>query len=274
MHTNNILESALVFSEHLPVFPLSPMSTIPLKGSHGYKDATKDKQTITNWFTNVTPKANLAFSLARSDVFVVDIDMKSDKNGVKSIESIPGFQKMKGTPIVKTPNGGFHVYYRTKQKIKQQQDFLPGVDILTLQVVAPPSVKQTVTGKAKEYELIHGSFDQIKEVPAWLLKAIVANQSIKNEGYSPGNKKTQRKTTYVAKMIEELIDGAKDGQRNVWLTRQAGRFLSLGVRAEYTYEMLRLVNSNYVWPPLKEEELSTIMKSVIQMEITKTKGEN
>lgn len=76
-----------------------------------------------------------------------------------------------------------------------------------------------------------------------------------------GNKK------YTAIVLEEIMAGVSEGNRNVWLTKQIGKFLYLGMDPNIAYQWLWLINDNFVKPALDSEELNTIFKSILNKEL-------
>ena len=155
------------------VFPLSPDSKVPLKGSAGFQDATNDPETIRAKWTE-TPRANigLATGLA-SGVFIVDADVDAAK-GKEGLRVLEKLQKQHGalpaTYTVQTPRGGRHFYYRMPdtKTIPSGTDVLgDGVDVRGDggYVVAPPS---TVSGRT--YKILNAT--EPAEPPAWLVALV------------------------------------------------------------------------------------------------------
>lgn len=115
------------------VFPLSIGSKIPMKGSGGVKDATKDRDLVaTLW--DCDPYANIGLACgAQSGVYVVDIDVnhKGGADGFKSLEEA-GIELPK-TLCARTPNGGLHLFYKCvvgeKPKTGAKVNGLVGVDV-------------------------------------------------------------------------------------------------------------------------------------------------
>jgi Bifunctional DNA primase/polymerase, N-terminal len=62
----------------LLVFPLAPGTIKPCKGSHGYKDATRDPDVIRRWWWQ-TPRANIGIATgAVSGLLILDVDPRHD----------------------------------------------------------------------------------------------------------------------------------------------------------------------------------------------------
>lgn len=71
---------------------------------------------------------------------------------------------------------------------------------------------------------------------------------------------------FTATFMEELLGGVDDGNRNVWLTKQFGRMLSLGFDATTAYQWIELINREFVRPPLEDRTVNTIVLSIAKKE--------
>lgn len=166
-----LFQAAITYASHgINIFPLSPGTKIPFKGTSGVHEATSDLQQIRSWW-KTTPQANIA--IAPDHRFsVMDLDGPA---GYKSYLDFIGITDPEpcgncrpshcacaiaqvntaahngktffetAMARVSTPRGT-HLYVKTdmpKNKVKE----LPGIDIRTSggYVVAPPS--RTVDGK-------------------------------------------------------------------------------------------------------------------------------
>lgn len=100
-----LLSEALELARRgFPVFPLSPNTKIPLKGSQGVKDASTDEIRIkTAWAT--LPRANIGVALGKnSGIVAIDVDRN---HGATEAD----FAKFPRTVTVRTRNGR-HFYYK------------------------------------------------------------------------------------------------------------------------------------------------------------------
>lgn len=142
----NMMEQALAYARMgWAVFPLAPGMKIPISGSRGFKDATKDAATIIAWWT-ANPTANIGIATGKaSGIWVADVDMKKGKNGAESLRVFAaGFpEQSPPTKTAHTPSGGLHLYlaYDERTPVGNRADVLVGVDIRGDggYVVAPPS---------------------------------------------------------------------------------------------------------------------------------------
>jgi hypothetical protein len=136
---NQFLESALDYAERgLAVFPCVPRDKQPLT-KHGCKDATTDAEQIRDWWTK-TPNANIGIACGKtSGVYVVDVDVKGDIDGRKSLKEFP---PLPPTVIAETGGGGLHAFYKTENPPVNKNAFRPGVDLRGegYYVIAPPSI--------------------------------------------------------------------------------------------------------------------------------------
>lgn len=134
-----VLASALYYAEQgLHVFPLSPGSKIPHRGTRGCKDATSDEDTIRGWWER-WPDSNVGVATGHL-VDVVDIDgaagQQSRADNARLFSSLDVIGK------VDTPRtGGEHLYVPANPEVGNGAGLLPNVDYRGRggYVVAPPS---------------------------------------------------------------------------------------------------------------------------------------
>jgi Bifunctional DNA primase/polymerase, N-terminal/Family of unknown function (DUF5906) len=65
----------------------------------------------------------------RSDITVIDIDIKKDKNGMEEMIEAGIDLDDYGTYKIKTQSGGFHYYFKYDDRFKTTANLLPGIDI-------------------------------------------------------------------------------------------------------------------------------------------------
>lgn len=126
--TRSRLDLALSYAaQGWAVFPLSSNSKVPLPGSHGFKEATRDPDQIRAWWRD-NPDRNIGIATGlKSRLLVVDVDVK---NGAKGRESLATLPDLPPTLTAGTPSGGLHLYYRSPDyPIRSRNGFLPGIDI-------------------------------------------------------------------------------------------------------------------------------------------------
>ena len=148
------------------IFRLS-RSKKPMKGSHGFKDATTDPAIIDAWFRE-TPQANLGF--ATGEIVVIDADGEGGIAKLKAMADQHG--GLPPTLTARTPRGGLHLHYRCPPGVEvlSSNDLRAktgddGLDIKgrNAYVLLPPS--RTDTGR---YEWIND--EDISELPTWLVE--------------------------------------------------------------------------------------------------------
>ncbi len=81
---NRFLEAALGYAGlGWPVFPLSPGTKVPLKGTRGFEDATTDPDQIRRWWAR-WPAANIGLPPGAAGMVAIDLDAKGDVDGGKN----------------------------------------------------------------------------------------------------------------------------------------------------------------------------------------------
>lgn len=276
MGNESLLITALSYAKaEFPVFPLSPFSKIPLKNTSGFKQATTDEEQIFEWFTEIEPLANVGIALVDTPYFVIDIDDHDGaQSGMKSLMELSN-----GSPLpddvtaIQTPNNGTHLYFKVPEniEIKQQIGFKPGLDCIKNFVVGPGSRVKRKDGTVGTYEVVNGSLDSIKEPPQFLLQAITSKQQSKqsNENNGLNYSSTGSTKKYTAILLEEIVQGVTESERNIWLTRYTGKILSLGMNPKDAYHFIRVVNENFINPSLDDREVNAIFKSILKAESRK-----
>ncbi len=268
----SLLTDALELSKTFDVYCLAPYTNIPLRGSNGDLDATKNHEQIFKWFER-EPMSSLGLSLKEKNVLVIDVDdHKNDGAGIEELIALSNGKSLEGATIVKTPNGqGFHAYYRFPSGlIIDDAKLTDNIEILRTKVTAPNSRKKLKDGSIGEYVLAKSaSLNDLNMIPNWLLELIMSKQQAKqsNAGYTLNFDDVGKpKTFFTATFMTELMAGTQTGSRNLWLTQQFGRMISLGMTFTVAYEWIRLVNENFLDKPIKDSELNKIVLSITKRE--------
>jgi hypothetical protein len=275
----NTLENALkLASQGVPVYPLATNSKVPLKGTHGYKDATTDTEQITAWFNN-NQQLNVGLALSPALLLVIDLD-RQHASGYDGITAFNQLNKRYGnrtenplhTYALKTPRDGIHLFYKLPDSVNipskplasfsQQLRDYKGIDVITTGTPAP----LTATGNGR-YETIAGTGvtnigDAIK-CPEWLLSLLTSEPKQTPKYNSPTRK------TWAGEILESVFEpSAETGNRNVYLTSVCGRLLRTGSDPSVVYEALETANS-HLPTPLPDKEVNQIFKSILRKELSR-----
>ncbi len=139
----------------------------------------------------------------KSNLTVIDIDCNKDENindnvFIKKFGSDPS--KWNGV-VIKSPSGGFHVYYQYEASLKHGQDAVSHVDVRNDNglIVSAGSVRD-----GKTYECIKGDLNDIPKIKDDMIDFI---HSI--DYYNPANKTNGQKTKTRIKKIKNQ-DGTKE----------------------------------------------------------------
>lgn len=118
---NNSLEFALQFAEKgWYVFPILPGSKYPFNGFEWRLQSVNDPIKIKAAAAHHKYKnCNWALDCGKSEIFVVDLDVKENKNGIETWKNVFGGEAGGDTLTVRTASGGQHLYYKGRGKNTQ-----------------------------------------------------------------------------------------------------------------------------------------------------------
>ncbi|MEW8563754.1 MAG: bifunctional DNA primase/polymerase [Candidatus Thiodiazotropha sp.] len=169
-YQKEMLNAALHYADRgWAVLPVS-RSKKPIN-SNGSRGASTDKSQISAWWQEY-PNAQIGITTGEvSGIWVVDVDMKNGKDGLKALQQRfgPQFELDEETLIQKTPTGGFHFIFAwdDARVVHNAQDALDGVDIRGdggFIMVAPSSFN--VDGEWIAYQWNDPSFQPLT-APSW-----------------------------------------------------------------------------------------------------------
>ena len=188
-----------------PVFPLHGKD--PLRGSHGFYDATTDPDQIRQWWKQ-NPQRNIGTSIPESMV-VVDVDAKTQ--GLETLQDLEVTLGVPETLSVLTGGGGLHLYLlHPGGQLRQGTSIIgPGIDTRIPgkgYAVLPPSTHPS----GRDYEW----YDQTippAPMPLWMTERL---RPVKIKVRRPS--KLSRKPAdapRLASLIKTITEAPK-GQRN------------------------------------------------------------
>ena len=260
-----MLEKAIEYAEYVPVFPLVPNTKIPFKNSNGHKDSTQDIEQIKQWWSS-EPHANVSTAPSKAGIFVFDVDLP---DGVETLKNLGIWQRLtqKDQPFqgYKSWSGGIHLWFKTDSDIimKQSQiDLWKDVDILSNGgVIVPPSV---VKGKAYSGNL---DISKVPNAPEWLIETI--ESEIENKGKIVTDYKNNKKNYgkgYTGNLLDRIVDGTSEGNRNHWLTSVTGSLFNTGMKPSNILLLLMTINQNFIEPSLPAREVENVFFSIAKRE--------
>ena len=143
MHNDKLAAALALAARGLRVFPLPPNGRRPSAEWKGWPEtATKDPEKIRAWWEGTDQN----IGVVTTGWLVIDLDMKNDMNGVAAwLELHGGFD----TFMVRTPSGGYHLYYFGADVAGSASELGDGIDVRSHNnyAVGPGSV---VDGRAYE----------------------------------------------------------------------------------------------------------------------------
>lgn len=255
-------------SKGFKVFPLTPLSKIPLKGTRGSKEATTDTQLVEKWWTN-EPQANIG--LVTDTFIVLDIDRHNEGvDGFKSLETLCNtFEPLPDTTVVKTANNGAHCYFMKPKGIELPQKIalMKGLDIKAHPnnyILAPPSRVKRTDGTIGIYK----PENKIKmaKCPQWLIDFILRDEPKQKQAFTNDYGRSNRYRNKTTDLLERLVTGAVTGARNDTIARTTGQLLTYGVSVPISWALIQFMNNNSD-EPLEQKELETTFLSICKREL-------
>lgn len=187
---------------------------------------------------------------------VLDVDVKNGRNGLADLQTLPAIPD---TFTVKTPSGGFHLYFRTPDgvEVSNSAKNLPaGLDVRGASgyVLAPGSV---VDGKP--YTI--ASAAPVAPAPEWLLERL---RSAPERKSAPGDMIGALDTPAAVERAKAIIAKAApaiEGERGNDATYAlAARLFPLGLSIETVFDLLQDWNDKCC-PPWDDDELTHILEN-------------
>lgn len=209
----------------------------PLVG-HGKDDATLDTAQIRSWWAR-WPEANVGLRMGGG---VVALDVDAHKGGNETLLS---HEPITGTPEVRTPKGGSHLYLAADDGgLLNAVEKLPGLDLRTDRgyVLAPPS--RTLEGAYKWVHKLNGHF---AECPAWVRAAFSQDAQ-------------QSSAPAVAK------EAIPQGQRDDALFRVGCRMRYAGAGYEEILVAMTVFNRTRCKPPMTDAQVEKLARQAAKYE--------
>ena len=233
-----------------------------------YQTDRADESVAAVWWKR-WPQANIAIVTGTiSGLVVLDID--TARGGAESLYELEQEHgPLPDTPTVLTGGGGCHYYFAhpgANRTISGGSGFRPGVDLRGDGgiVIAPPS--SHASGRTYAWE-VSAHFEDVPLAPLpplveWL---------IERRPHVLGEDVNTRSSTFdIEKVLEQPIP---EGERNGSLAQIAGWFASRGDGATVVYTTLSSVNARLCKPPLPEQEVKTIARSICRREERKAQAQ-
>lgn len=257
------------------VFPLVPgtKNQPVLKGS--YKEyATRDPERIKIfWFDPVMEEAkdyNVGictdrFSRGKALVVIdVDVDKEKGVNGLKVFRKLLAEGKtFPKTFTVKTPRGGYHLYYWAEHPVRQGAGKTifgeRGVDIRSRGGLAV-GLGSTVTGRKNPYRRINQ--EKIKRCPKWLRRMREALDEEEERGEDFETTLSEYDQKRIEKYLKDDAPTAEWGEINDTSYKVLARIKDFGASLDDCRPYAHKWNETKCDPPMEDHDLEHQLKSV------------
>lgn len=241
-----LLNAALTYaSRGWPVFPCS--GTKPFAASHGFLDATTDKEQITEWWRRYR-RANVAIATGGAQLVVLDADPRH--GGDQSLQRLilDHGPEVYDTLRATTGRGGTHMYFQRPAGVNIRDSagtLAPGLDIRAIggYAIAPPSRRPN----GRYYAWVQGTEGEPPMLPASLIPLLISARRQRGD----------------------ISDGAPvtEGERNDRLFRLGCGLRATGFTLHEVGAALQTINELRCRPPLDPDEVRRITDSVARYQL-------
>jgi len=189
-----MLDAALTLaSKGLFIFPIKPLEKTPMIYDWQIH-STINAQTIHAWW-QFSPDTNIGIDCGKSNIVVIDID--AQHNGIASWTALTAkYTALPETYSVKTPQGGFHLYFKVPEAIKvinSVSKLCKGVDT---RAIGGYVVAQGSKSSKGSYSLINDS--PISMLSKWLSDILIKKPNIKTKPLMISAPPDKKSDTYSA----------------------------------------------------------------------------
>ncbi len=229
----------------------------------GKNSATTDLDVIERWL-ELAPLSNFAMPTGETTGVVV-LDVDAGHGGYDSIDVLERqYGDLPAAHAVESGGGGLHIYfeYPKGQTIGTSTSLVgPGLDIRAQggSIVLPPSLHSS----GRRYQWAHviedgkGPVDSFTQMPGWLIALATKHGRIIPQDRSfPANSLKGTGTG------NDSGCPIPDGQRNATLASRSGSMRRAGFSESEILAALLQMNQDRCHPPLPEQEVRRIAKSV------------
>lgn len=248
----SLLEAALAWAGRgYRVFPLAPGTKIPPKGFAWKAEATTDPGRIAEWW-GADPRYNIGVA-AGGGLVVVDVDTRvPGARGALLALDLPD-----DTLTVKTPGGGFHLYYQGDDVANSAGKLGRGIDVRGAggYVVAPGSFFAD-EGGAKGYTGYYEVQHDAPALPAPPHLILLAGAPRERQDGGPVSIDDPMDIDYAVRYLQTTAPLSIEGQGgNDTGYRVAARMIEIGISAETMVDLLAEHWNERCEPPWPHDDL-------------------
>jgi hypothetical protein len=259
MSDQPMLDVALAYLKEFPnrcLFPIKAGAKYPPQIKNNLALASNDPEQIREWHAK-WPNCNWGLSLFndKSGVIVIDVDTKEGKAGQLSFDLLElEYGNFPTTERVRTPSGGFHLYYIGKHVFALgKYGFGEGIDSPGYVLIAGCRFKDGTSYELDDYSPAAAAPEWFYDVLSKAKKERVANASESAiELDLPDNVEWAK--TFLTEDAEPAIEG-KSGEATTF--KVAASLRDMGISAEMALELMVEFYNERCVPPWERDGLNT-----------------
>jgi len=217
---------------------------------HGHKPRVKWKKNASNdpevWksWKEKWPDCYFCVDTRKSGITIIDVDVKKGKNGVKALGELQvEHGPLPETLTVKTPSGGFHLYYKGEAPYSVQR-LGEGIDTPVMSPIPGSNIPQK-----GQYQVIKNL--PIAPLPAWIPKQLHIDDD-EDLGVLFESDETIRAIRYLENSAPMAIEG-EGGDATTY--RVAANLKDMGLSWEQAYDCMLFHWNDQCEPPWEARDL-------------------
>lgn len=241
------------------VFPASVKKTPLLKGWRA--QASSDLEVIKSWHQEF-PKMQIAAATGpASNMWVIDIDVKDDRDGLTALEDHFGSITFSDQQLIAgTPSGGYHLYFQwdASLPVTTHVNVLDGIDIRGDGglIMLPPS---SVLKSDNTFGQYRWRDPKASPAPITTWARELALMALKRDDSSKKLESTSKPVD-----LNLVLTGLPAGKRNSELWRYTCHLRGKGISAETALAFMKAVAS-FCNPPYPEHEAIDMVRRAYEL---------
>ncbi|MFC1534408.1 bifunctional DNA primase/polymerase [Thermodesulfobacteriota bacterium] len=242
------------------VIPISPKSKKALVKWEEFQNRKADKKQIHEWWKKA-PKANIGIVTGKiSNLGVVDVDSRKGHDAF--VQILPKGLK---TPVARTPKGGRHFYFKSREGLSNAVRFITDCDFRTDggYIVAPPSIGENGQQYYWLPQLALGAVGTAP-LPDAIYNILISINAFNRGEREGGSSLRPHDVDKRRQVSSSVVINFDKGYRDNSIFHIANHLVKGGMPFEEIQQLLSLIAINLCNPPYPQKEISIKIQSALK----------